>query len=196
MAASSIGSGKETLLVPLDGHEMPTSWSADGRFLVYQTDAPTADLWVLPMAGDRKPIPFVVNTRFGEQFGQFSPNGRWIAYSSNETGRTEVYVAPFQHAGGTTRISSAGGGWPKWRRDGQEIFYVAGDTLMAVPVRENASKLDFGVPQPLFQTPFDRSPLPFAVTADGQRFLVNRSAPSATQAAIMLVVNWTALLQK
>ena len=192
----TIGGGEETLLVPIAGHEIPTSWSADGRFLVYQTEAPIADLWVLPVAGDRKPIPFVVNTRFGEQFGQFSPNGRWIAYSSNETGRTEVYVAPFQHAGGTTRISSAGGGWPKWRRDGQEMFYVAGDTLMAVPVREDASKLDFGVPQPLFQTPFDRSALPFAVTADGQRFLVNRSAPSATQAAIMLVVNWTALLQK
>ena len=192
----TIGTAKETLVVSIAGHEMPTSWSADGRFILYQTDAPNADLWVLPVASERKPIPFIVNTRFTEQFGHFSPNGRWIAYSSNETGRTEVYVAPFQHAGGTTRISSAGGGWPKWRSDGQEMFYVADDTLMAVRVRENGATLDFGVPQPLFRTPFDNSPLPYAVTSDGQRFLVNRSAQSATQAAVMLVVNWTALLLK
>jgi Tol biopolymer transport system component len=192
----TVGGGKETLLVRIGGHEMPTSWSPDGRFLIYQTEAPNADLWVLPMTGERKPIPFLVNTRFSEQFGDFSPNGRWIAYTSNETGRTEVYVAPFQRAGATTRISTAGGGWPKWRRDGREIFYVAGDTLTAVPVRENASQLEFGLPEPVFQTRFDDSPLPFAVTTDGQRFLVNRTAASPTQAALTLIVNWTALLQK
>jgi Tol biopolymer transport system component len=187
---------REALLVPIPEHEIPTSWSADGRFLLYQTQAATADLWVLPLAGDRKPIPFIVDTPFSEQYAQFSPDGRWIAYSSNETGRTEIYVAAFQHAGGTVRISTAGGGSPKWRRDGKEIFYIGSEnTLMAVAVRESGSKLEFSDPQPLFQTEFDNSPLPYAVTGDGQRFLVNRSSGRA-QPPIALVVNWPALLRQ
>jgi serine/threonine protein kinase/Tol biopolymer transport system component len=194
---ASNGTREEERLLATNGLEIPVSWSSDGRFLLYKTEAPNGDLWVLPLTDDPKPFPFV-NTRFNEASGQFSPDGRWIAYSSNETGRDEVYVAPFQKPGGKLPISTAGGGSPRWRQDGKEIFYVAGDdTLMAAALREGESGIEVGDARPLFQTRFRNNTFPYAVTADGQRFLVNRSTDEvATAAPITLVVNWPATLKK
>jgi Tol biopolymer transport system component len=194
---ASNGVGEEKRLLAINGLEIPVSWSSDGRFLLYQTEAPNADLWVLPLSEDPKPFPFA-NTRFNEASGQFSADGRWIAYSSNETGRTEVYVAPFQNPGGKVPISTGGGGSPRWRQDGKEIFYVAGDnTLMAVALRDGQSGIEVGDPRPLFQTRFRNNALPYAVTVDGERFLVNRSEEEdATPTPITLVVNWPAALKK
>ena len=121
-------------------------WSPDGRFVLYrynsiQASLPSTsstgwDIWALPLDGDRKPFP-VVQTNFEERDGQFSPDGKWIAYQSNESGRFEIYVQPFP---GPARkwgpISTNGGAQVRWRRDGKELFYIAlDDRLMAVPIQ-------------------------------------------------------------
>ena len=153
-----------------------------------------ADLRVLPMAGDRKPIPFL-NTSFEEQWGQFSPDGRWVAYQSNESGRFEVYVQPFPGPGGQWQVSKNGGAYPRWQRDGKELYYLAPDSkLMAAPVRSVSTAFEAGAPAPLFQTrivfsgnfTFRHN---YAVAADG-RFLINVPVEEATTSPITVILNW------
>jgi eukaryotic-like serine/threonine-protein kinase len=193
-AANVSGTGGEKRLLDLDGVEIPTSWSPDERFLLFQTPSPGADIMVLSLAdGQVSPL---VSTRFTEGSAQFSPDGRWVAYSSNETGRTEVYVMPFQRAGPRVAISTDGGGSPRWRHDGKELFYVRGDnTLMAVAVSLNAASVDVGAASPLFRSRFRSENFPYAVTSDG-RFLINRSVDDETPSGITLVVNWPATMRK
>jgi Tol biopolymer transport system component len=189
------GTGEEKRLLDRDGLEIPTSWSSDGRFLLFQSQSPGADISVLPLAADAKVFSFA-NMRFTEGSAQFSPDGRWVAYSSDETGRTEVYIAPFQRGGRREPISTDGGGSPRWRHDSKELFYIRGDnTLMAVPISLGESSIQVSVAQPLFQTRFRNAALPYDVTKDG-RFLVNRSLDDATPTPITLVVNWPAALSK
>ena len=115
----------------------------------------------------------------------------------NESGRAEVYVAPFQRSGATVLISSNGGGAPRWRRDGKELFYLTDDNkLMAVPVTLGESAIAVGPPQLLFQTRFRGNAAPYDVTADGQRFLVNRVVEGSASAPLNLVVNWPALVTR
>lgn len=182
----------------------PASWSPDGQSILYVKSSATSgnDLWVVPVAGDRavaerKPSPFV-DTTFLATTGQFSPDGRWIAYSSTESGRGEVYVAPFPGPGGKWQISPAGGAFPRWRRDGKELFYLALDgNLMAAEVSGRASGFDVGAVRPLFQARLrtDRG-YGYAVSADGQRLLVNTITELETTAPMTLVVNWMAGLKR
>jgi serine/threonine protein kinase len=191
---SANGISEERRLLDVEGVEIPTSWSSDGRFVLFQTQSPGADIMVLSLA-DGKASP-VVSTRFTEGSAQFSPDGRWVAYSSNETGRTEVYVAPFQRAGPRTPISTDGGGSPRWRRDGQELFYLRGDnTLVGVAIKLSASSIEVGTATPLFNAPMRPVSMPYDVTSDG-RFIVNRSLDDTTPAPISLLVNWPVALQK
>src|SRR5206468_6690855 len=112
---------------------VPLSWSRDGRFLLY--GRALNDLLVLPLTGDRRPFPFL-QTPFNEGTGQFSPDGRWVAYVSDESRRTDVYIAPFPEPAGKWLVSTGGGTHPRWRADGLEVFYVALDNkLMAAEVR-------------------------------------------------------------
>ena len=143
------GAGVEEELLRTDQSLAPTSWSADGRFLLYLAIDPetNADLWVLPMSGqaeDRKPFVFL-KTPFREAYGTFSPDGRWVAYHSNESGRPEIYVRPFippgatgtapTAAGGQWQVSAAGGIHPLWRSDGKELYYIKPDgAMMAAPI--------------------------------------------------------------
>jgi serine/threonine protein kinase len=188
------GISEEKRLLDVEGVEIPTSWSPDGRFVLFQTQSPGADIMVLSLA-DGKASP-VVSTRFTEGSAQFSPDGRWVAYSSNETGRTEVYVAPFQRAGPRTPISTDGGGSPRWRDDGQELFYLRGDnTLVGVAIKLSASSIDVGMATPLFNAAMRPAAMPYDVTSDG-RFIVNRSLDDGAAAAITLVVNWPVALRK
>jgi hypothetical protein len=149
--------------------------------------------------GDRKPRPFL-DTPFIESQGQFSPDGRWIAYMSNESGQFDVYVAPFPGPGSSWRISPAGGGWPRWRHDAKEMFYLSPDnTLTAAVVNGQASSFVVGPARPLFKLPL--RPMVrldaylYDVSPDGQRFLVNTFVEETTSTAITLVVNWTAGLK-
>jgi WD40 repeat protein len=197
---ASSGAGTEELLTENNLDKYAQSWSPDGRFILYSTSsggAGTNDLFVLPLSGDRKPIPFLT-TQFNEYAGQFSPDGRWVAYTSNESGRTEIFVAPFPAPGGKWQVSTAGGIRARWRRDGAEIYYLAPDNkLMAASVNGRGSSFEVGVVKPLFDiraVPVQR--YPFDVSADGQRFLINTLPEQASSAPITVVLNWTAGLQK
>ena len=115
--------------------QVPNSWSPDGQLLAFVEINPTTglDIWVLRM-GDRKAQPFL-RTQFNESAPQFSPDGRWLVYTSNESGRTEVYVQPYPGPGGKWQISTEGGTEPVWNRNGRELFYRTGDKMMAVGAR-------------------------------------------------------------
>ena len=114
------GPGGDELMLGSDAALSPSDWSRDGRFVLYHGRSPTtgSDLWALPLDGDREPFP-VVQTKFDEGVGQFSPDGRWIAYQSNESGRVEIYLSPFPGPGRQWRISTAGGSLARWRPDGE-----------------------------------------------------------------------------
>jgi protease II len=150
---------------------------------------------VLPLFGDRKPIPFL-QTEFNEGQGQFSPDGRWMAYASDESGRREVYVQTFPASGGKWQISADGGAYPRWRRDGKELFYIAaGQKLMAVVVQTDPT-FQAGRPQALFEPRFFQPIIPYTVSTDGQRFLVNTPIEEDNSSPVTVVLNWTAELKK
>jgi serine/threonine protein kinase len=195
------GTGKEEELLKSDSAKFPMDWSADGRFLLYQlTDPKTqSDLWVLPAFGDRKPFPFL-QSEFNERVGRFSPDGRWIAYCSDESGAWEVYVQSFPVSGGKWQVSTNGGYNPAWRRDGKELFYISADKkMMAVDVKGEGAVFQRGVPKALFNlqipTLFDIRAR-FAVTADGQKFLISNMLGENASAPIAVVLNWTSDLKK
>jgi dipeptidyl aminopeptidase/acylaminoacyl peptidase len=181
----------------------PSDWSRDGRYLVYASLDPKtkADLWVLrdPGAtGEHTPQPFL-RSEFNESHGQVSPDGKYLAYQSDETGRFEIYVRPFPSGtGGKWQISSSGGGSPRWRRDGKELFYLAPDRrLMAVEV-STGSAFGSKMPKPLFETRIFGNYASagyftwrYAVAADGKRFVVLNTGESAA-VPIIVVLNWAA----
>jgi Tol biopolymer transport system component len=175
----SNGAGTDQLLARLNGQAIvfPSDWSRDGRFLMYyRTNSKTQlDTWILPLAGDRTPFPFLEST-FNESQGQFSPDGNWIAYVSDESGEPQVYVQSFPKQTARVQISPGGGSQPRWRRDGRELFYVAADgTLTAAHVRTTGS-FEAQAPSPLFTTRLQRGALrqSYDVSPDGQRFPVVR----------------------
>ncbi len=179
-----------------------TDWSRDGLFLAYTDLATTtnSDLWVLPLSGDRKPVHFL-QTPFNEDNAVFSPNGRWIAYDSDESGRPEVYVRPFPAAGGRYPVSRAGGTQPMWRNDSQELYFLTLDgTLMSASI-STAKNLEAGVPKTLFPTGniyngtigMRRG---YAVTKDGKQFLAIIPEQRTSSSLITVVVNWLAARPK
>jgi len=191
------GAGGEELLLKTDMFKRPTDWSRDGQFILYETQEQKTgwDLWVLPLFGDRKPFPFV-QTEAQELNGHFSPDGHWIAYTSNEAGGTnQVYVRGFP-AGGKWQISRDGGQQPRWSRDGKELFYVSADTkLMVVPVKADPSKFEPGVPRVLFDMHTRINLDNFDVSGDGQKFLINKMVEEAAGSPATVVLNWTADLK-
>jgi eukaryotic-like serine/threonine-protein kinase len=205
--ASSGAEKEEVLLAPTNSAKLPNDWSRSGRFLLYTIQDPktNADLWVLPLTADghpsEAPAPFA-NTKFNEQQGQFSPDGHWIAYVSDESGRKEIHVQPFpvpSGGGSKIQISRDGGNQPRWRRDGKELFYVSLDgKMMAVDV---GGGLEFkaGVPKILFHTPIlnddaSLSVFHWDITADGKRFLVD--TVSSSSEPLTVVLNWSAGAKK
>jgi dipeptidyl aminopeptidase/acylaminoacyl peptidase len=206
----SSGAGDEKALLTQAGTiHIPTSWSHDGRFLLYYlANAPKTaqDLWALPLQGDRKPA-LLLATEFNEREATFSPDMRWIAYTSNESGRTEVYVRPFLPSGpsgapslgeGKWQVSKDGGSEPRWRADGKEIIFQAppnGTAKMAVQVTPKGAALDVGIPQRLFQAPIDYG---WDVTSDGKRFAMSvlPQGQQVAQIPITVVLNWPAQMKK
>lgn len=171
------GGAPEEVLLQDQIAKWPVSWSPDGRFILYVTNSAAArnnDIWVLPLSGDRKPYRFI-ETPAEDNWASFSPDGRWVAFSSTETGQAEVYVVPFPAGSPRRRVSADGGYQARWRRDGREIFYLAPQgTLMATSVNGVGTTFEAGLVQPLFQTNILRPPYrAYDATADGQRFLVN-----------------------
>ena len=173
-----------------------TSISPDGRFLLYHAvDSKTkADLWVLPLEGGQKPFAFLQG-EFNESNAHFSPDGRWVAYQSDESGRYEIYVTPFPSPSGKRQISTLGGRWPKWRR--KEVFYLSLDNRLIVSeVNVNGDALQIGAARPLFEIRPGGPGNVYDVSADGQRFLVNMAVEQQITAPLTLVLNWTADLKK
>jgi len=165
-----------------------SDWSPDGKYILYSIQSPTTarDVWALPLDGaDRKPFP-VVQTPAEERGGRFSPDGKWVAYSSNETGREEIFVRPFPGPGPALRVSTEGGRLPFWRRDGKELYYLREDQLTTVPVHGAAKgTLEIGMPQLLFKARGIVVP-----ETDGQRFLVLTPLGEVTTPPITVIVNW------
>jgi len=193
------GDAGEELLYADGLNKYPTSWSPDGKFVMYHSQGDPklkAALWVLPLRGDRTPIPFL-QTPFDSTYGQFSPDGKWLAYQSNDSGRSEIYIAPFPGPGGESQVSTAGGVLPRWRGDGKELFYIAPDRrLMATQIAITGSGLVIGASRPLFRTRIDNGFYEYDVSADGQRFLAIQPDEQAVPEPLTLVQNWTAGLKK
>jgi dipeptidyl aminopeptidase/acylaminoacyl peptidase len=206
------GTGPEDLLFQAGSDELlvPFDWSPDGRYLLFAragiaTWQNSIDLWLLEMAGERTAAP-LIQSPFRKETAKFSPDGRWIAYSSTESGGHQIFVQPFPDLGrGKWQISTRGGREPRWRSDGNELLYLEPDgNLMSVELRVEDDRLEPGQPQRLFNVGF---PLPgpentpdyfYNMTADAQRFLINEpvvSLATALDAApatpvLQVVVNW------
>jgi Tol biopolymer transport system component len=194
------GSGSEELLLGGKGAgKNVEDWSPDGKYLIYnyQPTGAYAHLYVLPLDGDRKPVAFV-NPELSTQQGQFSPNGRWVAYRSNDPGRMEVYVQGFtldsSQPRGKWQVSVAGGELPRWRHDGKELFFHFADGFFAVDVKTDGPSFQARIPRLLFEIPtVISSPTggaPFVVTRDGQRFLVLALVEKTASAPLEVMVNW------
>jgi dipeptidyl aminopeptidase/acylaminoacyl peptidase len=193
-------SGGDELLLQTSTNKNPTDWSPDGRYLLFEQGDPTktakSDIGVLPLFGDRTPF-MLAASEAGAREALFHPNGRWVAYTSDETGRDEVYVTSFPHPGSLRQISTAGGEHPYWGRDGKELFYLAPDLqIMVTEVNGQGSTFESGAVHPLFSThaAVQLMAPPFAVSPDGKKFLVD-SLPEANSSSITIVVNWTAALK-
>ena len=190
------------LLLESPQHKMPTSISRDGRFLLYTsetTGSTREDVWVLPLAGERPPYP-LIRRAFDQEQAQFSPDGGWVAYVSNESGRQEVMVRPFapasahdsESAGESVTVSRSGGTAPRWRADGKELFFITPeDAIVSVPVSVR-SVLEVGSPTTLFHAPGIAAD--WGVSADGSRFLVMTPERSAASASLSLIFDWQGTL--
>jgi len=220
------GTAVEELITESEAPKLPMSWSPDGKMLVYVQGAGTAlDVWAVPVAGDRKPVPLLQSPSV-EAFPQVSPDGKWMAYMSNETGRVEIYVKSFPEGPGKWQVSTDGGVYPRWRRDGKELYFYFNNALIAADIRVTGSSVEAGVPRTLFglaepsATFPDGTYLRFAVTADGQQFLISQAGAgggataggladaiatladggggsgSSTPNAVTVVLNWPRVLRQ
>ena len=191
------GSRSEELLYADNQWKSPTSFSPEDRYLAYfvRGDRKTgSDMWILPdplgPPGASKPYPFM-RTEFDEEVPQFSPDGHWMAYQSNESGRYEIYVAPFPGPGGKRQVSTAGGTRPRWRADGKELFYSSADgRLMAAEVGATGGAFEMKKVEALFG-PIGANAI-FDVSADGRRFLRLLPVAAETDPTLTVVQNWTA----
>jgi Tol biopolymer transport system component len=189
------GSGGLERLTTSDNSQVPRYWSGNGQLLVFYEVNPKTqkDIWVLRLS-DRKSQPFL-QTLFIEAAPTFSPDGRWLAYLSNESGRPEIYVQPYPGPGGKFLISAEGGTAPLWSRNGRELFYRSGDKMMTVEITEQPG-FSAGKPKVLFEGQYKVDQFPgtgnnYDVSSDGQRFLMvkeTEQSKSATQ--IIVVQNW------
>jgi serine/threonine-protein kinase len=190
------GSGAAESLAMSENAQVPGSWSPDGQVLAFSEENPTTgwDIWVLRLGGDRQRQP-LLQTPSNEQAPMFSPDGRWLAYQSDESGRDEVYVRAFPDSAGRSQVSTDGGSGPVWGRNGRELFYQNGDKMMAAAVQTQKSTFVAARPKLLFEGHYETDVYPsyanYDVGLDGQRFLMIKTSEeerAATQ--INVVLNW------
>jgi Tol biopolymer transport system component len=193
------GSDKESLRLSTGYTKALNDWSPDGRYILYTRIVPDSknELWILPLFGDQKPRPYLQGP-FNEMQGQISPDGHWVAYSSDESGIWEAYLQSFPEPGGKRILSVEGGMEPHWRKDGKELFYLARDrNLMAVSI-DLSSQPKIERPHVLFRAPVP--PLSrilsnqFAVSTDGQRFLFGPMESTSKEEQLTVLSSWPSLL--
>jgi eukaryotic-like serine/threonine-protein kinase len=209
----SSGAGTDQLLLKSEDDKFPTDWSRDGKFLSFtqlgNKGKRSADLWILPLTGDKKPYPFL-QTEFNEGDGVFSPDGHWLAYESDESGKTEIYVAPFAGTGtpaaggsgvqgGKWQISQGGGQLATWSHDGRSLYFLAPDNkLMQAEINFKGSAIEVGIPRQVFEASFISAgpgSRIFDVAPNGQRFYAITTKETAP-VPLTLVANWAAKLSK
>ena len=183
----------------------PSAWTVDGRavlFSMMKSPATGTDVWLASVSADHRLTPLLTE-RFYERFGQFSPDGKWIAYQSNETGSSDIYIRPASGTGGKWSVSTSGGTAPRWRADGRELFYTTVGNLYAVDVVAEGTTLRLGTPKLLFQVNMGNQThddaFPYVVRKDGQAFLVQQMASAsgtANQTSIVVALNWAAGIKK
>ncbi len=150
------------------------------------------DLWVLPREGDREPFPFL-ESEFLERGGQFSPDGRWVAYQSNESGRDEVYIRPFPAADRKWQVSTRGGSTPRWRGDGKMLYFIAPDRKLMAAAITAGDSVEAGVPEALFETRLPQlfpGYVGYDVSADGRRFLLANETEDRGETSLVVIANW------
>ena len=197
---AATGAGEDQLLIKMGTlFGWGTDWSRDGKFILYQrpSDKGDTDLWIAPQSpepsgGEQKPAPYL-QSPFNEESAVFSPDGRWVAYVSDESGRQEVYVQAFPLSNDKHQISTGGGTDPAWRRDGTELFYLAADRrLMAAPVRSSARGFEPGIAKALFPIPGNAVRRTYQPSGDGGKFLIARPMDETNAVPITVVLNWRA----
>lgn len=198
-AADGLGSADPVLQAKSQARYL-NDLTTDGRYAIFDNGGASNEtaLWALPLFGDHKPIPFVGGGLYASS-AQFSPNGRYVAYRSSETGRNEIYIQTFPQQTGKWQISASGGTEPMWRRDGKELYFLSPDQkLMAVDVKTEAGTFEAGIPKELFQAqsipPWYWKNI-YVPSGDGQRFLMLAPANEAKAAPITVVVNWAAAMK-
>jgi Tol biopolymer transport system component len=192
------GAGGEELVVEAREGLWMRGLTRDGRLLVGITGSVARDISLMPLAAGGAPRLFM-QTPFDEGSAEVSPDGRWIAYDSDESGRPEVYVQSFPEPGGKWQVSTSGGRKPRWRQDGRELYFLAPDRmLMAAAVKAEGSGFEAGLPEPLFPTelPVVVGGYPYAAAADGRRFVVSRPESEGVPAPFNVVLSWDAALKE
>jgi Tol biopolymer transport system component len=194
------GAGGKELLLASASEIIPTDWSRDGNLILYQL-TPTAgasDVWALPLSGDRKPYP-ILEGPFDQTQAVLSPDGKWLAYTSNESGREEVYIESFPDRSGKWQISTGGGQDARWRGDSRELFFLGADLQMMAVALQTEPNFEASVPQRLFNA---RVLFPtgirnhYDVSADGQRFYLVAPLGNEALPTTNVVVHWTEELRK
>ncbi len=196
----SAGAGKEEPLYENDQGKVALDWSGDGKYVLFASTDSTnqTDLWVLPLAKKGEPILFL-KSEFNEWDGRFSPDSRWIAYTSDESGRDQIYIRSFPDKGSKWQVSISGGESPRWRRDGKELYYVSSENMMmSARITASGSDLEIDQSRPLFPVPLlvQVGGKNYDVTADGNRFLLNVPVETQNQTPLTIVTNWTWDLHK
>ena len=192
LSAAADGSDMKELMKTNTGHRHVDSMSADGQFLAFEDirEGTGSDIWILPMNGDRKPRAFL-QTKFSESGAKFSPDGRWIAYTADDSGRSEVYVRPYPGPGDKLQVSTEGGSEPVWARSGRELFVRNGRKMLATEITTRP-RLQAGATRVLFEGTFDNLPwnANYDVSADGERFLMIQPAVPDLATRVDVVINW------
>jgi Tol biopolymer transport system component len=187
------GTAAERPLLESAYDKWPMDWSKDGSYLMYYENNPNTggNLLALPMnSGNKEPVA-IANSPFEERNGQFSPDGRWVAYETTESRRAEIVVQSFPVPSSKWQVSTNGGSHPRWRRDGRELYFIGPDSkMMAVPIKISGSNLEPAVPIALFTARVPQVPKPqYSVTTDG-RFLINEQVEDPAANSITLILNW------